>query len=82
MHRFIFLAIVFSAGSGPAALAAEADPYDAKAVAETTVPRRPSIIYTAANAPFAPNLEDLALSESLSQYGIRWTFEKPVRVVR
>ena len=38
------------------------------------------VIYTKDNAPAAPRLEDLPLKESLSQYGITWTFEKPVRV--
>jgi hypothetical protein len=31
-------------------------------------------------APAAPKLEDLPLKESLSQYGITWTFDKPARV--
>lgn len=31
-------------------------------------------------APPAPKLEDLPLKESVSQYGITWTFEKPARV--
>ena len=34
---------------------------------------------TAATAP-ALRLEDLPLKESVSQYGITWTFEKPARV--
>jgi hypothetical protein len=37
-------------------------------------------IYTLDNAPPTPKLEQLALQESVSQYGITWTFEKPVRV--
>ena len=38
------------------------------------------VINTRDNAPPAPKLEDLPLKESLSQYGITWTFEKPARV--
>ena len=39
-----------------------------------------AVIYTKANAPAAPKVEDLPLKESVSQYGITWTFEKPARV--
>ena len=41
-----------------------------------------STVYTKANAPAAPKLEDLKLEGSISQYGITWTFEKPARVGR
>jgi hypothetical protein len=37
-------------------------------------------IFTAENAPPTPKLEDLALKDSIEQYGITWTFEKPARV--
>jgi hypothetical protein len=37
-------------------------------------------IYTLKNAPPTPKLEDLPLKESVSQYGITWTFEKAARV--
>jgi len=37
-------------------------------------------IYTKDNAPAAPRLEDLPLKESVEQYGITWTFDKPSRV--
>jgi hypothetical protein len=40
----------------------------------------PTVIYTKANAPATPKLEDLPLKESVSQYGITWTFEKPAHV--
>ena len=40
----------------------------------------PVVIYTKDNAPKAPKLEALPLKESVSQYGITWTFEKPARV--
>ncbi|NLX60352.1 MAG: hypothetical protein GXY74_14845 [Phycisphaerae bacterium] len=37
-------------------------------------------VYTADNAPAAPTLEELPLKESVTQYGITWTFETPARV--
>jgi len=39
-------------------------------------------VYTKDNAPAAPKLEDLELTKTVSQHGITWTFEKPVRVGR
>jgi len=60
----------------------EADPYDDKAVAAETATLRPEVIYTAANAPATPALEDLPLLEKVSQFGITWTFEKPARAGR
>jgi hypothetical protein len=57
----------------------EADPYDEKALAADQTIRRPVIIYSQDNAPPAPKLEDLPLRESVSQYGITWTFERPAR---
>jgi hypothetical protein len=56
----------------------EADPYDEKAGA--AAPRRPVVIYTRENAPATPPLEELLLKDSVSQYGITWTFERPARV--
>lgn len=38
------------------------------------------VIYTKDNAPATPKLEDLPLKDSVSQYGITWTFDKPARV--
>jgi hypothetical protein len=38
------------------------------------------VIYTKENAPPSPRIEDLQLRESISQYGITWTFDQPVRV--
>ncbi|MBN2137336.1 MAG: hypothetical protein JW720_05995 [Sedimentisphaerales bacterium] len=58
----------------------EADPYNEKTVAAETAPSRPIIVYTEKNAPPAPKLEDLPQKQSVSQYGITWTFEKPTRV--
>lgn len=41
-----------------------------------------SVVYTKANAPATPKHEDLALSGSVSQYGITWRFDRKVRVGR
>ncbi len=49
----------------------------AEAVRADTFP-----VYTQENAPQAPELEDLPLKERVSQYGITWIFEEPVRVGR
>lgn len=67
---------------GPVKLipAGEANPYDEKSVAADTTVRRSAVVYTAANAPVTPKLDDLPLRESVSQYGITWTFEKPAPV--
>jgi hypothetical protein len=37
-------------------------------------------IYTKENPPATPKPEDLATRESVSQYGMTWTFDKPTRV--
>lgn len=58
----------------------EADPYDETSLAAATANRRPVIIYAGQNAPATPNLDDLPLRESVSQYGITWTFDKPATV--
>jgi hypothetical protein len=78
----VWAADVAIALGGPVKIvpAREADPYDEKTVAADTAVRRPSVIYTRANAPAAPKLEALPLKQSVSQYGITWTFEKPARV--
>ena len=58
----------------------EADPYDEKAIAADTAMNRPTVVYSRANAPTTPKLQDLPLKQSVSQYGITWTFEQPARV--
>lgn len=58
----------------------EANPYDEKAIAADTTTKRPAVVYTRAAAPATPKLEDLPRQESVSQYGITWTFEKPAHV--
>ena len=68
---------------GPANLvpAAESDPYDLKAA--HNVPTHAAVIYTRGNAPATPKLEDLPHRESVSEYGITWTFEEPApRTIR
>jgi hypothetical protein len=39
-------------------------------------------VYTLDHPPGTPKLEDLALKESVAQYGITWTFDGPARVGR
>jgi hypothetical protein len=58
----------------------EANPYDEKALDADPTIHRPLVVYSQDNVPSAPNLEDLPLRESVSQYGITWTFEQPARV--
>jgi hypothetical protein len=58
----------------------EADPYDEKALDADPSIHRPVVIYTRDRTPATPGLEDLPLRESISQYGITWTFERPARV--
>ena len=58
----------------------EANPYDAKTLEADQSIRRPVAIYTGDVALKTPKLEDLPLCESVSQYGITWTFERPARV--
>jgi hypothetical protein len=58
----------------------EADPYDEKAIAADTAMKRPTVIYSQADAPPTPKLQDLPLKQNVSQYGVTWTFEQPARV--
>jgi len=39
-------------------------------------------VYTLNNPPVTPKQEELALAESVSQYGITWRFDRPARVGR
>ena len=43
---------------------------------------KPVVIYTQDNAPAAPTLDALPLQDTVSQYGMTWTFDKPARVGR
>jgi hypothetical protein len=58
----------------------EADPYDEKTIAAEMAQSPHVIVYTKENAPTTPKLEDLPLKQSVSQYGITWTFQNPARV--
>ena len=58
----------------------ESDPYDDRVTAADTAVNRSGGVTTRDNAPATPKLEDLPLRESVSQYGITWTFDKPARV--
>ena len=42
----------------------------------------PNTVYTKGKPPATAKLEDLPLKESVTQYGITWTFDKPARVGR
>jgi hypothetical protein len=56
----------------------ESDPYADRG--SDTAAGRPVVLYTRGSAPATPRLEDLPLKDSVSQYGITWTFERPARV--
>jgi len=56
------------------------NPYDDKTIAADETLRRPVPVYSRNNTPPVPKIEDLPLKDSVSQYGITWTFETPVRV--
>src|SRR5208282_3806465 len=65
---------VISSGAAPAK---ETNPYDDKAVAATAWPIP---VYTPANAPATPKLDALPLKQSITQYGITWTFARSAHV--
>ncbi len=56
------------------------NPYEAKLVAKETANPRPARIYTKDAPPPTPKLGELALRQSISQYGITWTFDRPAHV--
>lgn len=61
-----------TAGAAPAFVGAADGVYDGPV----------SIVFTKENAPATPKLEDLRLSDSVSQYGITWRFDRKARVGR
>jgi hypothetical protein len=67
---------------GPAHLitVTEADPYDDAAVAQFAATLPAPVIYSRDHAPRTPNLEDLPLKESVSEFGMTWHFDKSARV--
>jgi len=58
----------------------QANPYGEKTIEADPTIHRPAVFYSRDNIPSAPKLEDLPLRESISQYGITWTFEQPAHV--
>jgi hypothetical protein len=78
----IWLADLSIALGGPVTVpeSVELDPYNERSAAADTAESRPEVIYTSENAPATALLEDLPLKESVSQYGITWTFDAPARV--
>jgi hypothetical protein len=62
-----------------ATTAIEANPYAPAKWSAEIAPRLSTPLYTKENAPATPKLADLPLVPSVSQYGITWTFDKPVR---
>lgn len=77
----IWLADLSVTLGGPVKVApvVEADPYDDKALAADLAGSGPAAVYNRQNAPASPQVEDLPLKASVSQYGITWTFDKPAR---
>ncbi len=72
------LAIVLAC-SAAVCPASEVDPYGKKAIAADAAGSLPAVVFTEQNAPATPKTEDLPLKDRVSQYGITWTFDKPVR---
>ncbi len=66
---------------GPAHLitAVEADPYDDEAVAKFAASMPAPVIYNRDRPPRTPKLEELPLTESVSEYGMTWHFDPPAR---
>ncbi len=67
-----------------ALLTAKADPYDEKTNAADLVrdSQGPGVVYTRENAPPAPRVEDLPLTDNVSRHGITWTFAKSSGVIK
>jgi hypothetical protein len=68
------------AATKPAGGGKKDDSYKAKPTPNPEYPLLPAVIYTPDNAPATPKVADLPLKESVSQYGITWTFDKPAPV--
>jgi hypothetical protein len=75
----IALAALFCAAMADRTLAQGAASAPSKATSKPAFVVAPVAVYTKDNAPKTPKLEDLPLKESVTQYGITWTFEKPAR---
>ena len=76
--------VVSAQGTSSGGPAAAAKPTQSAPVSrpssDASPPPRAVPIYTKDKRPATPKLEDLPLKESVSQYGITWTFDKPSRV--
>jgi hypothetical protein len=77
---FIVASPVDAATPSKASTGRPQDPYSDQALAADDSLRRPVVIYTANQTPSTPKLEELSLKQSLSQYGITWTFSQRVPV--
>ncbi|MCZ7644641.1 MAG: hypothetical protein M5U26_05035 [Planctomycetota bacterium] len=78
--RAVLLVVLAGLACGTRAQDVESEP--PPATAKTIKSPWRVVHYTASNPPVTPKLEELPLQESVSQYGITWTFEKPARVGR
>jgi len=78
--------VAFACGALATGASAQESPKPAARKAEGPDPWVPSgqkaAMYTRGNPPVTPKLADLPLRQSVSQYGITWTFGKPARVGR
>jgi hypothetical protein len=72
--------VIFAVAFAAAAQQKSQNPYDAKTTAADAAVNRAVVIYTKQNSPPTPALDDLPLKESVSQYGMTWTFDKPAHV--
>jgi len=81
-EQTIWVADLTVALGGPVKIipASEADPYAPATVRAEAALRRPVAISTKDSVRVTPRLEALPLQESVSQYGITWTFEQPAHV--
>jgi hypothetical protein len=80
-HRVGLAALLWTIAAGQA-WAQSAPPAKTPAAKTSAAAAAMSVVtvYTKEKPPAAPKLEDLPLKESVSQFGITWTFERPARV--
>lgn len=77
MHALVPVALscvlcVTTAGAAPAFPQAPEGVYDGPV----------SVVYTKANAPAPPKVEELVLADTVGQYGITWRFDRKAHVGR
>jgi hypothetical protein len=82
--RPILIAALLAVSSGRvwSAQNSEIDPYNRETIAKDIAAQLASVIYTKTDPPSSSRLEDLPQKQTVSQYGITWTFENPARVGR